>query len=55
MDEHRQGHRNQALRLSIAAETPSWSMIVKPTLPKVLRKDESKTTKHCSSVGVTHR
>ena len=38
----------------IEAETPSWSLVVKPILPRALCKDESKTTKHPSSVVMTH-
>ena len=36
------------------ALSPSWSSIVKPILPKVLRNNESKSKKHRSSVVVTH-
>ena len=36
------------------AEMPSWSLIMKSVLPRILHDNESKTKKHPSSVVVTH-
>ena len=40
MDKHRQAARDLTQRQSMEAEKPSWSSIVKPILPKILRTDE---------------